>query len=232
MIHPSTAAAIAAIGPSQYSESSGNVIASSRYYDFNDVDSELTASPRRISEYRGWDRESDLHSVPFGMRGKESHRLYASPIVGSSRGHTKDEPLVPKPTFVRPTSAAGGSGGGSSSAYPSAASSILISPPTSVNHPSASATAHFSIAAHELYSRESKVFPNGSPYHRLREYRSDQSVHARGASFEGSNRRRPVSAHLTDSSDTFLDWSADTIVRRRPLPLPSLSQCPVCFVFV
>ena len=221
MINPSAAAAaIVGLGTSQYSMDSPvniGISLSSRYFDYDD--SELPGSPRRFpSEYRGWDRESDLHSVPFGMRGKElHHRPYASPLTGSTRNLVKDEPLVPRPTFVRPISA---TGSGSLSAYSSASSSILISPPTSINH-NAPTAAHFSISAHELQKREAKIFPKGSPYHRLREYRSESvtsSGHhhqSRGASFDSSNRRRPVSAHLTDSSsDTFLDWSADTIVRR------------------
>lgn len=232
MNHSPAAAAFSAFGSvSQYSDGQLRkaLSSSSRYYDLECASSELTASPRRLaSEYRGWNRESDLHSVPFGMRGKESVRPYASPLVGStSRTARMDEPLVPRPTFTRPTSATSAGGGGSSLVYSS--SSAASSAPISKNYPlpapastaSAAASAHFSISAHELYCGDSsKVFPNGSPYHCLRAGDSvagSAHVSSRGANYYDNNRRRPKSVISADSSEAdypgYLDWSAE-IVRR------------------
>ena len=89
---------------------------------------------------------------------------------------------------------------------------------------------NFSIPAQDLYRDSVNVFPKGSPYHRLREYRSDSIPNNRSHSSVEENyfhceninsRRRPMSAHIND--DTFLAWSADTIVRRRII---------TCFFFV
>lgn len=228
MNHSPAAAAFSAFGSvSQYSDGQLRKASSSssRYYDLECASSELTASPRRLaSEYRGWNRESDLHSVPFGMRGKESVRPYASPLVGStSRTARMDEPLVPRPTFTRPTSATSAGGGGSSLVYSS--SSAASSAPISKNYPlpapastaSAAASAHFSISAHELYCGDSsKVFPNGSPYHCLRAGDSvagSAHVSTRGANYYDNDRRRPKSVISADSSEAdypgYLDWSEE-----------------------
>lgn len=221
--HSPAAAALTAFGSSQYSDQLRKGPSSSRYYSYlNGLDSELSAPPRPlVHEYRGWNRESDLHSVPFGMRGTETVEPYASPIVGSSR-LSKDEPLVPRPTFIRPISASSSaSGSGSSCAYSStsaAPSKLTSKPPTSNNKyppaaPSSTASAaHFSISAHELYCGESKVFPNGSPYHCLRSDESLGSGHATGraANFYDNNRRRPKSV-AADSSEGQLDWSAEIV---------------------
>lgn len=232
MNHSPAAAAFSAFGSvSQYSDSQSGkgLSSSSRYYNLDGASSELTASPRRlVSEYRGWNRESDLHSVPFGMRGKETVRPYASPLVGSTSRTARDEPLVPRPTFTRPTSATSASGGGSSSAYfsSSAALSAKNYPPAI---PSTASAAHFSISAHELYCGDSKVFPNGSPYHCLRDGDSIAcSSRERGANLYNS-RRRPKSVISADSTEAgypgYLDWSAE-IVRRET------AFCLICSVLM
>lgn len=218
MNHSPAAAAITPFGSSQYSDKLRKEgPSSSRYY------SQLSSSPRPlVHEYtRGWNRESNFHSVSFGMRGKETVEPYASPLVGSSR-LTKDEPLVPRPTFIRPISASSASGSGSSCAYSSsssASSKLTTKPPTSINNsPSSTASAaHFSISAHELYRGESKVFPNGSPYHCLRSEESAGSSHvtSRAANFYDNNRRRPKSVAADSSEATSysgqLDWSAEIV---------------------
>lgn len=194
----------AMLATSQYSDPVVKGSVARQYYQVNGLPDTDLYSPRRL-EYRGWDRESD-HSVSFGLRGKESWPMQAQSYFGSSR---IDEPLVPRPTFVRPTSADSGGGFGSGAgSYAFTPSALLVSPPSVLN---ASNASHFSITTKDLYSsssREVQMLPHGSPYHRLREYRAETGGRA---STEG-HRRRPVSAHLNDSSDTFLDWSADTIV--------------------
>ena len=104
---------------------------------------------------------------------------------------------MPRPTFVRPTST-GGCGDDSTDVCTS--SSVLISPP---NYHNSSKASKFNISTREFGNNyDGKLLPNGSPYHRLRDPRV----------YNENNRRRPISVHLNESSDTFLDWSADTIV--------------------
>lgn len=245
MNHSPAAPAITPFASSQYSQHlrKGEGSSSSSYFSYlNGGHSELTSSSRPlVHEYRGWCRESDLHSVPFGMRGTErAVEPYASPLVGSSR-LTKDEPLVPRPTFIRPMSAKSGSG--SSCAYSSSAASpkLTSQAPTSTNYsPSSTASAaHFSISAHELYRGECTVFPNGSPYHCLRGDESAGSGHvaSRAANAYDHNRRRPKSV-AADSSEAAcysgqLDWSAEIVRQLLSIirfPLVCLSSRFICFV--
>lgn len=171
----------------------------------------------RHSVYGGWNSDS-IHSIPLGSRGTEIRPYRAS---GVGRPLFEDEPLVPRPTFVTRVNSP------LSKALSSSTSNITRAcSPIGGRRPSALAAAHYSIPAQELYRDSVSAFPTGSPYHQLREFRSSSISNPLSRSpapaaenafykpFDHTTsvpKRRPMSAHLND--DTFLAWSAETIVR-------------------
>lgn len=110
-----------------------------------------------------------------------------------------DKPLVPRPSFV-------------------SRSTLLVSSPSLVHH-------YNSISSNELYRNVVNVFPNGSPYHHLSCRTNQLNSFCDGTSVTHSNdsykqnsdsinacrRRRPLSFNFND--ETYLNWSAHTIVR-------------------
>ncbi|KAH9517543.1 Mitogen-activated protein kinase kinase kinase kinase 1 [Dermatophagoides farinae] len=203
-------------------KSSGFYGGSSYNLNFSNTASNNVVDTAKHSIFRGWDRENFFNSIgrdrATRLLFKSSPRYrqqqqQCSPIQSYRSSHTESEPLVPRPSFVF------GARGQQCPPMPSSSPS----PPPSYN----------SISAHELCRDIVNVFPNGSPYHQLRNPVSKPEPHQQRRSSrhlsntttaisyttltESSNvdcqrstrQRRPLSVNLNDES--YLNWSANTI---------------------
>ena len=204
-------------------KSSGFYGGSSYNLNFSNTASNNVVDTAKHSIFRGWDRENFFNSIGrdratrllFKSSPRYRQQQQCSPIQSYRSSHTESEPLVPRPSFVF------GARGQQCPPMPSSSPS----PPPSYN----------SISAHELCRDIVNVFPNGSPYHQLRNPVSKPEPHQQRRSSrhlsntttaisyttltESSNvdcqrstrQRRPLSVNLNDES--YLNWSANTIVR-------------------
>lgn len=205
---------------------------------------------------RGWSRES-LLTAPFGQRGKEMRPSSGS--GGGSRGRRRymyssyqslhemadDEPLVPRPTFVsnnkQTTTVLMGNGGGGLVGGEEGAIGIMST---------SSDDYRINQQQFDWHQRYLPNAPNGSPYHRLKDFARNGEESLMIQATTRSQRSRPLSVASIDAAglggglgdagvgeevggenefldSSYLTWSVDTIVR---MLCCSLWLCFVCFL--